>query len=67
MTRVGFETTIPVFERAKTVHALDRAAIVIDKDLLYPIDILYHIVILIHTTLSYSLGFLRSQLNIPTE
>jgi hypothetical protein len=26
MPRVGFETTIPVFERAKTVHALDRAA-----------------------------------------
>jgi hypothetical protein len=23
--RVGFEPTIPVFERAKTVHALDRA------------------------------------------
>jgi hypothetical protein len=30
MTPVGFEPTIPVFERAKTVHALDRAAIVID-------------------------------------
>jgi hypothetical protein len=27
--RVGFEPTIPVFERAKTVHALDRAATVI--------------------------------------
>jgi hypothetical protein len=26
---VGFEPTIPVFERAKTVHALDRAATVI--------------------------------------
>jgi hypothetical protein len=26
MTRVGFEPTIPVFQRAKTVHALDRAA-----------------------------------------
>jgi hypothetical protein len=31
MPRVGFEPTIPVFERAKTVHALDRAAIVIGK------------------------------------
>jgi hypothetical protein len=30
MPRVGFETTIPVFERAKTVHALDCAANVID-------------------------------------
>jgi hypothetical protein len=29
MPRVGFEPTIPVFERAKTVHALDRAAVVI--------------------------------------
>jgi hypothetical protein len=26
MPQVGFETTIPIFERAKTVHALDRAA-----------------------------------------
>jgi hypothetical protein len=26
---VGFEPTIPVFERAKTVHALDRVVIVI--------------------------------------
>jgi hypothetical protein len=31
MPRVGFEPTIPVFERAKTVHALDSAAIVIGK------------------------------------
>jgi hypothetical protein len=29
MSRVGFEPTIPVFERTKTVHALDRAAAVI--------------------------------------
>jgi hypothetical protein len=29
MPRVGFEPTIPMFERAKTVHALDRAATVI--------------------------------------
>jgi hypothetical protein len=29
MPQVGFETTIPVFERAKTVHALDRAATLI--------------------------------------
>jgi hypothetical protein len=26
MPRVGSEATIPAFERAKTVHALDRAA-----------------------------------------
>jgi hypothetical protein len=29
MPRVGFERTTQVSERAKTVHALDRAAIVI--------------------------------------
>jgi ribosomal protein S2 len=29
MHRVRFETTVPVFELAKTVHALDRAATVI--------------------------------------
>jgi hypothetical protein len=29
MPQVGFETTIPVLERAKTAHVLDRAANVI--------------------------------------
>jgi hypothetical protein len=29
MPRVGFELTIPAFERAKTVHALDHTATVI--------------------------------------
>jgi hypothetical protein len=29
MPRVRFEPTIPAFQRAKTVHALDRAATVI--------------------------------------
>jgi hypothetical protein len=29
MPKVGFQPTIPKFERAKTVHALDRAATVI--------------------------------------
>jgi hypothetical protein len=29
MPRVGFEPTIQVFERAKAIHALDRAATVI--------------------------------------
>jgi hypothetical protein len=33
MPRVGFESTIPAFERAKTVHALDRAATVIGQTL----------------------------------
>jgi hypothetical protein len=30
MPKVGFEPTIPVFEREETVHALDRAVTVID-------------------------------------
>jgi hypothetical protein len=30
MPRVGFQPTIPVFKRVKMVHALDRAATVID-------------------------------------
>jgi hypothetical protein len=32
--RVGFEPTIPAFERAKTVHALNRAAAVISRFLI---------------------------------
>jgi hypothetical protein len=35
MPWVGFELTIPVFERAKMVHALDRAATVIGPVFLY--------------------------------
>jgi hypothetical protein len=31
MPRVGFEPMIPAFERRKTVHALERAAIVIGQ------------------------------------
>jgi hypothetical protein len=34
MPLVGFEPMIPVFERAKTFHALDRAATVIGKNVI---------------------------------
>jgi hypothetical protein len=34
MAQVGFEPANPVFERAKTVHALDCAATVIGKHVL---------------------------------
>jgi hypothetical protein len=34
MPRVGFEPTIPAFEREKTIHVLDRAATVIDTTIL---------------------------------
>jgi hypothetical protein len=39
MPRVGLEPTTPVFERAKTVHALDRAATVIGSIMFYPLHI----------------------------
>jgi hypothetical protein len=32
MSRLGFEPTIPVFERAKTVHALDHSATLIGSN-----------------------------------
>jgi hypothetical protein len=35
MLRVGFEATIPVYKRAKTVHVLDGAAIVIGYTYIY--------------------------------
>jgi hypothetical protein len=35
MPWVEFEPTIPAFERAKTVHALDRAATVIGQVIYY--------------------------------
>jgi hypothetical protein len=35
MSRVGFEPTIPVFDRAKTFHVLDRAATVIGQEYHY--------------------------------
>jgi hypothetical protein len=34
MPQVGFESMIPVLERAKTVHALDLSATVIDNEVL---------------------------------
>jgi hypothetical protein len=39
MPRVGFDPTIAVFKRAKTVHALDRAATVMGKECLYQLKI----------------------------
>jgi hypothetical protein len=37
MPRVGFEPTISVFEKAKTFHALDRAATVIGAQTFGPL------------------------------
>jgi hypothetical protein len=36
MRKMGFESKIPVFERAKTGHALDRAATMIGTLTSYP-------------------------------
>jgi hypothetical protein len=35
MPRVGFEPTIPVFERTEIVHAVDRTATVIGSGKIY--------------------------------
>jgi hypothetical protein len=40
MPGMGFEPTIPVFERAKTLHALDRAAIAIDTCYYYVLKLI---------------------------
>jgi hypothetical protein len=42
MPQVRFEPTIPVFERAKTVHALDHAATVIDSFLIPALKMCFH-------------------------
>jgi hypothetical protein len=41
MPQVGLKPTIPVFELAKTVHALDRAAIVTGGNMAYYPQIQY--------------------------
>jgi hypothetical protein len=41
MPRVEFEPTISVFERAKTVHALDLAATVIDQLMIHKNNSIY--------------------------
>jgi hypothetical protein len=46
MSRVGFEPTIQVFERAKTVHALDRATTVTGPKSIQNRKIYFFIVIL---------------------
>jgi hypothetical protein len=44
MLPVGFKPMIPVFQRAKTVHALDRAATVIGYAGEYTLDKPYYFV-----------------------
>jgi hypothetical protein len=49
MPRLGFEPTIPVFKRAKTLHTLERAATVISdpmsvKEKYKPLSFSLHII-----------------------
>jgi hypothetical protein len=41
MIRMGLEPMTPVFERAKTVHALDRGAAVIGNQQVYSPDFFF--------------------------
>jgi hypothetical protein len=45
MPQVGFEPMIPVLKRAKTVHALDRAATVVAVLFIYLIRIFHALLI----------------------
>jgi hypothetical protein len=54
MSRLRFEPMIPVLERAKTVHALDRAATVIDISSLLPSYILHSTLLSETPSLCYS-------------
>jgi hypothetical protein len=72
---VGFEPTIPVFERAKTVYALDRAVTVIcghSKEVHHIKHTRYHfndgsiITKFGGSRLTASSGILRAQINLDT-
>jgi hypothetical protein len=53
MPWVGFETTIPVFERAKTVHALDGVATVIGITLCFTFCFCFHGTVPLHEYRSF--------------
>jgi hypothetical protein len=48
MSWVGFEPTIPMFERKKTVHALHRAAKVIGNIIIYGVYYFLSAIKLLH-------------------
>jgi hypothetical protein len=64
MSRVGFELTISVFEQAKTVHAVDRAATVNGHMVLTSSIKLYILHFL--KCLKWGVGKLRIEANIFT-
>jgi hypothetical protein len=57
MLWVGFEPTIKVLERAKTVHALDGAATVISRDNIYQSQIWRHMPLMLGTVRGTELVF----------
>jgi hypothetical protein len=61
MLQVGFESTVPVFERAKTVHALDRARGHCDRRIVLLIseDVCFILKCPVHVSLSLMLHFLE--------
>jgi hypothetical protein len=64
--RVGFEPTITVFERMKTVRALDRATTVIGISLIYRATFLPIIYFSCEVLVIY-VGEVREEITIPNE
>jgi hypothetical protein len=60
MSLLGFEPRIPVFERAKTVHALDREATVIGIFMYYGTEMKSNVVRTVQWTLLFILVTLQS-------
>jgi hypothetical protein len=58
MPQVGFKPTIPVFERAKRVHALDRAAAVIGLDNTTNMNLIKNVDYMINFCVSTTTGYL---------
>jgi hypothetical protein len=66
MPYVGFETTIPAYERAKTVHALDSSATVtvltligLNKLILSTLRFIYFLLIYLSSLLRLFVSFLH--------
>jgi hypothetical protein len=53
MLSVGFELTIPVFERENTVHTLDCAATVIGLSTRWAVQIMYRLIIQLPPLICY--------------
>jgi hypothetical protein len=72
MPQVGFETTIPEFERAKTVHALDHAATVSGYLKIYHVKFQINAVevlifCLLHILVSLFMGYIEKSIYGPAK